>query len=528
MTTDLGLPGVGKPEDEAVKKNCQTCPSYLQPNEGTRFFKKTVGAPTCAKFGHVLGRPGMKGAQLKKVGEVRARACGSHGQPRPIRPPDTVSMDVAMPIPETRVSSANATTVGACNSCTNFVRDDAVAKEWGWTAGACSAKGKLILGTRRSIEAQDCSYSNFGTPRGTTDGMGLYPEFEENFGLADPLADFFNSKKNFVDPVDFPADKAASEIEKRVGIRGWRAIVDHGGTDNVTYLPLYRLDYFTPEERAKIPRTGQDEHPELYVDHANMTYKVAVLWRELDETPALWGEAGTGKTEFLRYMAWLMCVPFERISITGSTELEDLAGKMHFSKEKGTYFEYGRLPKAWKKPNVICLDEPNVGPPDVWQFIRPLTDNSKQLVLDQAAGERIPRSDGCYLGLCMNPSWDVRNVGADLIGDADGSRLMHAFFNLPPAKLEREIIKSHVAVDNWEITDDQLDVVMKIAKEVRDLCAENVLPITWGLRPQIKVARALRWFDPISAYRMASADYLEPEAQEALLAVVRAHAGSEE
>lgn len=64
---------------------------------------------------------------------------------------------------------------------------------------------------------------------------------------------------------------------------------------------------------------------------------------------------------------------------------------------------------------------------------------------------------------------------------------------------------------------------MGIATEVRDLCKEGTLPMTWGIRPQIKVARALRWFDPVNSYRRAVGDYLEPEAAKSLLDVVRAH-----
>jgi MoxR-like ATPase len=254
-----------------------------------------------------------------------------------------------------------------------------------------------------------------------------------------------------------------------------------------------------------------------------MRRQAAIAWTELDETPALWGEAGTGKTELYRHLAYLMHLPFERISITGSTELDDLAGKMHYSPEKGTYFSYGRLPRAWTKPCVICIDEPNVGQPDVWQFLRPLTDNSKQLVLDQNNGEAIKRHQDCYMGMAMNPAWDPKNVGTAQIGDADARRLWHIFLELPPEVLEREIIANRVALDGWEIDKERLDTIMAIAGELRGLIKDGTLPITWGLAQQIKVARASRWFDMVVSYRRAIGDYLEPDALEVLLDVVRAN-----
>lgn len=229
----------------------------------------------------------------------------------------------------------------------------------------------------------------------------------------------------------------------------------------------------------------------------------------------------THNTEFFRYMSWLMCLPFERVSITSSSEIDELAGKTAYQEGRGTYFEYGRIPQSWSKPCVIVIDEPNVGPPDVWQFIRPLTDNSKQLVLDMNAGERIDRNENCYMGMAFNPAWDARNIGAEQISDADGSRLMHIFVDYPSEKLEKQIIRERCSVDGYEIEEATLNSIMRIAKQLRALSEDGTLGVTWGLRPQIKVARATRWFDMPQAYRLAAADLLEPEQAELILDTVR-------
>lgn len=225
----------------------------------------------------------------------------------------------------------------------------------------------------------------------------------------------------------------------------------------------------------------------------------------------------THNTEFFRYMAWLMGLPFERVSITASSELDDLAGSTHYTPEKGTFFEMGRIPRAWGKPCIQVIDEPNVGSPAVWQFIRPMTDNAKQLVLDMNEGQVVDRHKHSYLGMAMNPAWDFRNVGAEVISDADGSRLMHIFVEFPDEKIEREILRKRCELDGFKISPDQLNKIMAIAADLRALSKEGALPITWGIRPQIKVARALAWFSYAEAYRLAAADYLEPEAQEVIL-----------
>jgi MoxR-like ATPase len=510
-------------------KTCRSCPAFLPPDKVVSKFRKSIGSPMCGRYGHVLGKPGGSTKQTDKLAAYFGQKCPKYGEPLPPTPEEQ-RLFVAMPIIDNRQPASDPAIRDMCHSCAtckNFVAEETIATDFGWTAGLCSAKGKLILSNQQVYEARDCAWRTYGPVMHTTMGLSLLPEYEDAFQLnVDPVRAYFKNKEATVEPHEYPSDKAVSDEEAESGIRAWRRVVDPAGSGNETFLPIYRIDYFSKEEQVKIPRTGDDEHPELYVDHFGGTYLAAVAWTELDETPTAWGEAGVGKTELYRYLAWLMCLPFERMSITGQTELDDLAGKMRFSPDKGTYFQYGRLPIAWGKPCVLCIDEPNCGPADVWQFLRPLTDNSKQMVLDMNNGERIQRHDDCYLGMAMNPAWDPKNVGAMPISDADANRLFHVSIELPPESLEREIIVNRVKVDGWELDSDRLDMIMGIAKDLRSLATDGELPITWGIRPQIKVARALRWFDPITAYRRAVADYLEPQAQESMLNAVRAHVDS--
>lgn len=508
-----------------IPKSCANCPSFLLATETVSKFRKSVGAPMCGRYGHILGKPGLAPTQAEKLQRHFANNCDSFGAPLPALPQDR-KMLVVMPDVDARVEAADLimkANCRSCDTCIKYVREDVVADELGWTAGLCAARGKLIFSNRKVEEAKDCEFREWGPIRTSTEGLPLLPEYEDAFQInADPIRAWFKAKESFVDPVDYPTDKVVSDEDVKAGIRAWRRVNDPEGTGREVHLPIYRIDFFSESEQKKIPRTGEDEHPELYVDHFGGVYLAAVSWTELDETPTAWGEAGVGKTELFRHLAWLMCLPFERMSITASTELDDLIGKMLFI-DGETKFQYGRLPLAWVKPCVICIDEPNTGPVEVWQRLRPLTDNSKQLIIDENDHESLERNDDCYLGLAMNPAWDPKNVGALPISDADANRLFHVYIDLPPSSLEREIIEARVKLDGWVLTSDQLDMLMNIAVELRGLSKEGTLPITWGIRPQIKVARALAWFDVPTAYRRAVGDYLEPEPQQAMLDIVRAH-----
>ena len=510
-------------------RSCVNCPSFGTVADSVKFFNKSIGGPVCLRYAKPLSRPGMNPRAERRLAEVTASGCDSYGKPRP-GTPERVELQVAFPdtmATDTESIPANdAARCSSCNSCSNLVRETVVADQFGWPLSLCAAKGKLLLPSRFTVEARSCEFKRWGTPRQELGGITLLPEFQDDFGSTaiDPIKAYFKNKDNFVDPTEYPTDVPVSPEDEARGIRAIRKISDPSGHGDDLYLPVYDLERYPAELRDLVPRTGDDEHPELYLDHQGLTYAVAAMWTQLDETPAFWGEAGTGKTEFYRYMAWLMVLPFWRISITASTELDDLAGKMLFDPERGTYFQYGRLPRAWQSPGVIVIDEPNTGPPDVWQFLRPLTDNSKQLAMDMAAGERISRHADSYLGMAMNPSWDPKNVGTTQIGDADANRLMHFSIGLPPEKLEREIIGSRVRLDGWEPPEKMLDVIMSVAQSLRMLIENQTLAgISWGLRPQIKVTRALRFFSPVMAYRMAIADSLDPDQREAVLDQVRQH-----
>jgi MoxR-like ATPase len=504
-----------------TKRDCKHCPNFMTDLQYTQQSGKSVNAPVCRVYGTVLALAGERTNET--IGEHYASNCPSFGDLNLRSWGEPYLQAVMLPDPKSWESGAanQIGKVASCLGCANYIQPDAVQSETGYTTGMCAAKGQLLIGNRLVDAARNCSYATPGRTRTTTEGMMYVPIYDPNFTPENKVVKQVQQQV-LVDPTVYPTDEPVTAADDVMGVRAWRRVTDLEGSGNSVLLPIYKRDFFAGPDQTKIPNTGDDEHPELYLDYHNAVYKIAVLWRELDETPALWGQAGVGKTELFRHMAWLMQMPFERISITGSTEIEDLAGKMHFSQEKGTYFEYGRLPAAWMKPCVICIDEPNVGPPDVWQFIRPLTDNSKQMVLDQNKGERVSRNNDCYLGMAMNPAWDTKNVGTGTIADADGSRLMHIFMDLPPEDLERQIIRERCKLDGFEIPDKTLNQIMAIAGEVRALCEQDTLPITWGTRHQIKVARASRWFTLLTAYRMATADYLEPEAQAGLLDVVKA------
>jgi MoxR-like ATPase len=511
--------------------NCEDCPSYAAATEAATYFKKSPGAPMCRMYGHVLGKPGLKPAAQKKITTAFAGACSSYGQAAPLVTPSRPEAQVAAPDADVIVAGPtppeDRNAVATCLACANYIAPSAVAESFGWTFGICAASGRLLFPNRLTPEARNCEYRRPGEARSTTASITLKPVYADAFEWAnDPVAAFLARRgEDVVDPTVYPTDKEVEPEWADAGVRAWRRMSDPRGLKPDTFLPIYNVDFFDDVERSKIPRTGDDEHPEWFVDYSGSLYKIAVMWRELDETPFLWGMAGVGKTEMFRHLAWLMCLPFDRVSITSSTEVDDLAGKFIANEVNGatvTEFVKGRVPRRWKKPGLLLIDEMNLGPEEVQQFIRPMIDNSKQLVLDMADHfERIERDPSCFLGFTGNPAWDVKNIGANNLADADANRTMHIEVGLPPEKLERAILEKRCEADGYKPSPEDMDKIMSIAKEIRDLVNNGTLPLSWGLRPQIKVARASKWFDLLDCYKVAIADMLEPETRQTLLDVVR-------
>lgn len=505
--------------------SCENCPSYLTKQQAATHFGKSIGAPVCARYGKVFGKIGLPDRSTRKLAEFYAATCDQYGQARPQKKAVNV-----FPIAIGLFASSSGgvppivSKPPSCAACKFYAPEDVVMEELSWTTPLCKKKGELLLGTELRAAAEACTEGQTGMIDRSTNGVTLFPELMENFGGAEAsgIADLLVG-----DPRDYNSDKELSDLDKAQGIIAWREIKNPDPDFEQTpgqeiYLPIFTDSIFGEAAQAKIPRSGQKEHPDEYVDHFGGVYAVSVHITKLGMAPGVWGEPGTGKTELFRHLAWMCGMPFERFTITGSSELDDLAGRPHFSPEKGTFFSYGRFVQAYQTICWLCVDEWNLGPKDVQQFFRPLIDNSKQLIMDVNVGETIRPTDFTYMGFAMNPAWDLRNVGAESLADADTNRLMHIEIPMPEDAVELGIIQKHVSHDGWQLNNMQAEMVMNIATEIRGLIQAGPLAsITWGLRPQIKVARALRYFSPIEAYRQAVANNLDPVTRESLLTAVR-------
>lgn len=508
-------------------KSCVSCPSFIADTKQSAVMGANINGPICGIKMLPLIMPNQpREAQMRAMAQT-AEECPSFGIDVDITPlgvDATPYLPVGMDAESMSIAPSPNQANARCSDCAHFVSSRDVNSSTGWTASICRAKGTLMADGRAQNYAKSCGkYSQRYGPRPAGNPLAKFtymPVFSFTFGKRDPIADYRSRVRRMLEPKDHPTESVITDAHKARGIISWRKIIDPEGYGASVYLPIFDINFFPESLRVLVPQTGDKEHPELYADHGQLTYTMTVLWRELDETPAWWGQGGTGKTEFGRYLAWLMQLPYHRINLTAASELDDVIGKMLFL-DGETKYQPGRLTKAWDKPGIILLDEPNTAPEDIWQKVRPMLDSSRRLFLDEDNAQFIDRGVDTYAAMAMNPAWDPRNSGTRTLGDADSSRLMHMFFGLPPHDLEVEIIQKRVALDGWQLSNEYVMALMGVATELRK--AEDNFHSTWGMRHQIKVARALKWWPPVVAYRRAVGDALEPQQNQFLLTVVNNH-----
>lgn len=510
-----------------MTQSCRDCPSFCDQDEARRIFTRNrdIGAPACKRHGFILGKPGLSESGESRVCEDFARNCPDFGDSAPYQKAKVLA-SVCTPDVEAVVNRPTSpdSHLGSCRNCKNFVPETVVREELGWYLPLCAATGRLLTPAQQSSNPRDCEYASAGAPRTDTGTWAsLDPRYSEGFSFANVGGSSkvyeVDLDTPFIEPTEYPTDRPVEERHAAIGIKSWRKVQSPKGDLHV-FAPIFDPNFFTEAERLKIPKTGDpDTHPEGYIDHAGLVNAVFCEWLALDETPCLVGEAGTGKTEFFRHMAWLMQLPFERISFTKATEIDDVAGKWLFV-DGETQWHDGRLTSGWGKPCVIVGDEYNTAMDEVAQFIRPMIDNSKQLVLDSERGLVRKRHDWCFLGLAINPPWDPKYTGIAELSDADSNRISSIYLDLPPENVERRILAEACKRDGWEISVDDLNVIMKIATDLRALVAAGSLTISWGIRPQIAVARKSHWYSLADSYRRAVVDRLEPRTGEMVMNIV--------
>lgn len=522
--------------------SCRDCPSHKTSSQMFSEYGMSLGCNFCPTKGKVLQGPKFSVADDLDLCETIARHCDAFGSQPPMR--DDLKIDARLGIADPQIS-VHLTTKGTiprnekpivCTSCQWFVPADVVEAELGYVAPFCSAKGRVLFPTKLAREAANCGSGINGPNAMTTGGLIIDEQYKPTIATVTtpvqmPLTTVNlveQDTRHSVDPREYQTDRPVTPEDDALFIRAWRRIDDPEGLHESVYLPIFWGEklceqYYGP---GFDPRSTYGEHrPDLYVDHHGLLYDLACELLN-HETPLLIGGAGTGKSETGPWLAYLMDLPHERIDIKKGYEASHLTGLDRLTTDPAsgtpvTAFVKSRFARTFDKPGFTTINEPNLSS-ECFELLRPIFDNANQFGLDEDAGmPPIDRHSLRYILCAQNPPWDPMYVGAEPMSAADIDRVSPVWFDLPSEEVERFIITKHCADSGYDIPVTTLDKIMGVARDLREQIKEGTLPIAWGLRAQIKVAKKTRFYSFEKAYRRAIIDGMEPEAADIIMLSVK-------
>lgn len=519
-------------------KDCRNC-SHSAPND-------TYGIPVCTKFGTPLGiSPADDEATRDRISLAFAENCNSFTDQ------ELVDTDTAMLNLKLRVGSgsdilASAVAISpkrkapsSCSNCSFFINPSSVHRELGFEQGLCGVDATLVYPTDIISRATACSFGHLGMPRTSTDGVLLDPRYNTTAVSIKPTlpkhGSYDPTEHTKIDPREYPSDRPVSDFDRdELGIRAWRKVYYPKATKPPVYMPIFDWQKLGIESDPR--ETYGDHSPELYVDYTGLLYQFALfacqaLSNEGEGTPmtktlALIGEAGTGKTEFFCWVAWLMDLPFYRISLRPTSEMYEFFGSNALtvdekSGQSVTNWKNGRFADRFSQPCVICLDEPNCAPDEIWYLLRPVLDNAGQLVIESEKVV-IPRDPYCFIGMAMNPPTPGYR-GTRVLSPADRRRFFAAEVSYPQSAEERLIIQAHCHKAGFEIEDNLLSAIMNISDALRSLYSDRVLTSPWGVSNNVDVALLTRGLELEDCYRAVVTVGLEQAQSEVILNQVRTY-----
>lgn len=502
------------------RPSCRGCPSYLDSDDDIMaLFKRPLGAPMCATFGYVLALPSMDEKEQHESFLSFASTCEAHGKPRPTRP-QSFNPRIANPSEEVVAQGATGQSVNTCHNCTNCIKHDAVHKSTGIPLPVCGAKGSVIFNPIQ--EAKGCPWASPGQPMSSLASVDLRVEFKPGykFGQKAQVKQATGEKS---DPKTRPTEMDVDPSDAADGIRAWFRVECPFGTDKEIFLPIFHSEGpdspFTETEKAMIPQAGGPHHPELYVDYGNLLWRFAVESWQLNQTLLIQSDPGNGKTEFAYYLGWLMQIPVTRIVYQDGTEWDDVFGKIGF-KDGHTFWADGRKTAAWRRIGLILDDEPNLARSEIMASNRTTSEIERCIYIDAAYGEteeerlklKVLPTPYTFNIWAANPAWDPRNIGTKEMAAADISRISPCYLEGPPMEIEAHIVRTMVKeLDDFDIPNDLLNDLLKVAQDIRTKSKNRDYPGTWGIRETVKVARKLAWYPFIEAFRMAALNYFEPD-----------------
>ena len=502
--------------------------------------------PVCLKLGHPLGlAPGDKNS-AQRFAVAFGKNCSDFtnellgGDSHPQTPTLTIGMAPELAREAARgMTDPNRREPRACTDCKFHIPASVATREIGFTFGICGAMGTLVPTRDITTRPKVCQRGQIGPERTSTDGLILEDGYTTEVTITSKpgkkSSSYDPTFHSSVDPREWVSERDVTDRESLLGIRAWRKVEHPQNEFPPLWMPIFDWKKLVDED----PRKTYGRHaPKQYVDFTGNLYKFAMASCQeiatfsrpnrpespIKRTLCLIGEAGTGKNEFWCWIAWLMDLPFNRVSFAPETDGSDIVGNGSLTVDPATGqsitgFKMGQFSACYELPGVTLLDELNSANDDIWYHFRPILDQGDQLVV-KSANMLIKRDPCQFIGMAMNPP-GPNYRGTRVLSPADQRRFLASVLEWPDEDDEKGIIRGHCERSGYPIAENVLNTVMAISTALRGMYRDKAISYPWGVSENVGVAQLLPFLSLEDAYRMVVANKLNQGQSETIISLIR-------
>jgi MoxR-like ATPase len=247
---------------------------------------------------------------------------------------------------------------------------------------------------------------------------------------------------------------------------------------------------------------------------------LALLALESGDNFWLWGERGTGKTQFAVNLAARLGRPFFRVSFDANLERAEFVGADGL--ENGaTKWKDGVVLQAYRTPGAVCLlDEASTCRPEYATALHALLEPGSSFTVT-STGEKVDRAAGmCFIAA------DNTNATGDSSGRYAGTRVQNAALvdrfaftekvTFLPEATEIALLVKHGA--DADVAKSLINVFTRCRAEVGGALVEPP-----SLRAAFAFARYVRVLSPLRAWEVTVVNKSPEESHETLRQIFSAH-----
>lgn len=258
-----------------------------------------------------------------------------------------------------------------------------------------------------------------------------------------------------------------------------------GHSQNILQFDVPKLEFDGAHPGVPDPDSSFRFNTRVVVEALHSIAENEIIW--------LYGESGSGKSEFWAQIAAHLNMPFTRMNMDGHLTRSDIIGvnRLVPGEQGNTEMKFieGILPRAMAQPGLLLIDEMDLGDPEIMPILQPILEGNPLVILED--GGRIIQPHPMFrIAITGNTiglgSENQMYLNAFEQSAATRDRIS-AFVNMPymPQDIEEQVVLArHPDADT-----DFINKLVKLANKVRDGYRNGDIQTLFSTRAVLYCAR---------------------------------------